>query len=442
MSTTLVIPKLGMTMQEGTLMSGLKPDGSPVHTGEPVFVLSTDKVETDVEAESDGVLQCAVSEGTTLPVGGVVGWVVSDGELAPEIREHADRRTATASPTAMPESRLASRSPGERPFVSPNARRLAKELSVDLDGLIGSGPNGRVVGSDVRSATPTRPIDINRPTRVAASQAAVMMAANLSVDLESVTPRDGETVTRQDVERHVASRLGNGTAPANTIRLSGMRGVIADRMHRSLQEMAQLTIGSEVHVDRLMALRSDLKDANGSERPVPTVTDLIIRAAALSLRAHPDLNATIGAGVLDLNDEIHIGVAVAVEGGLVVPVIRNADRLMLREIAERTRNLATAARGRQLLPDQLEGSTFCVTSLGSRGVDFFTPIINPPNVAILGVGRLRDTVRFGGKRKQTPKRSVALTLSLTFDHRALDGAPAADFLATVCDHLARPGQLL
>jgi pyruvate/2-oxoglutarate dehydrogenase complex dihydrolipoamide acyltransferase (E2) component len=218
-----------------------------------------------------------------------------------------------------------------------------------------------------------------------------------------------------------------------------MRGTIAKRMHASLQQMAQLTIGSEVDVTRAVKLRDRLKRDWADDRRVPTLTDLVIKACALALREHPGLNATVGDDAVELLHDVHVGLAVALDGGLVVPPIRHADELSLAEIAAESARLADAARSGALALDDLTGGTFSVTTLGSLGVDFFTPVINPPNVAILGVGRARDGVGWKG---DVPKRRRLMTLSLTFDHRAVDGAPAAAFLAAVGDHLGAPNRLL
>jgi pyruvate dehydrogenase E2 component (dihydrolipoamide acetyltransferase) len=219
-----------------------------------------------------------------------------------------------------------------------------------------------------------------------------------------------------------------------------MRGTIARRMHASLQEMAQLTHGYEVRMDAVVSLRDRLKEEwADSDLPVPSINDFLLKAAALALREHPLLNATVREDGVHLLDGIHLGFAVAVPGGLMVPVIEDVVQLPLPEMARRSRDLARAAREGRISPARLEGATFTVTSLGGYGVDFFTPVINPGNVAILGVGRLRDGVEWADDR---PLRTRVLTLSLTFDHRAVDGAPAAEYLRTVGDLLSRPLRLL
>jgi pyruvate dehydrogenase E2 component (dihydrolipoamide acetyltransferase) len=224
------------------------------------------------------------------------------------------------------------------------------------------------------------------------------------------------------------------------IPLTGMRGVIATRMHASLQEMAQLTLGTEATMDAAVALRAQLKDQwQQATMQVPTITDLVVRAAALSLREHPRLNASVRDHAIHVHPEINVGLAVALEEGLMVPVLKRADQLPLSAMAAETRRLAQAARTGKLTLPELEGGTFTVSTLGSFGIDFFTPVITPGQVAILGVGRLRDSVRWEGA---TPQRTQVLTLSITFDHRAVDGAPAAEYLRSVAARLTNPLTLL
>jgi len=289
--------------------------------------------------------------------------------------------------------------------VSPLVRRDAAAAGVDLGAVVASGPGGKVLRSDVAAAA-----------RQAAAQAPA-----------SASP--------------AAPAAAAAQAPAaQVIPLTGMRGVIASRMHASLQEMAQLTLGTEAVMDAAVALRAQLKEQWGQAGiPVPTITDLVVRAAALALREHPRLNASVHDDAIHVQPEINVGLAVALEDGLLVPVLKRADQLPLSAVAAESRRLAQGARaGRLSLPD-LEGGTFTVSTLGSYGIDFFTPVITPGQVAILGVGRLRDSVRWEGP---SPVRTQVMTLSITFDHRAVDGAPAADYLRSVLARLASPLSLL
>lgn len=459
----VVIPKMGMTMQEATLVEWLRDDGAAVEAGEPIFVLSTDKLDAEVEADVSGVLRHTVGPGTTLPVGGVVGQVVAEGEAVSPPDEGGESTTPGATPPpAKPSSDVdgaptvpiaGGRNSGGRLVASPNARRLARELGVQLTLVEGSGPSGRIVGRDVERAAAAGQ-EHRVPARGApASFAARRLAATLNVDLDSVSP-SGPTgeICRQDVERTVAVRLAGGGADsavrqnltkAERIPLTGMRGVIARRMHDSLSEMAQLTITTQAPVKRLVRFRAQLKDEWTDEaRPVPSYTDFVIKACALALRRHPALNARVGPDAIELLDDVHIGVAVALDEGLVVPVVQHADRQSLDALAATTRDLAQRARSKKLDLDELAGATFSVTSLGSHGIDAFTPVINPPNVAILGIGRIFEGVEWKGKSRRRPRPLPLMTLSLTFDHRAVDGAPAAAFLAEVSRLLEGPTRLL
>ena len=218
-----------------------------------------------------------------------------------------------------------------------------------------------------------------------------------------------------------------------------MRKVIAERMHASLQEMAQLTLGMEVDMTDAAALRKQLIGEWERDGVNVSFTDLVDRAVVKALVDHPALNASVDGEVIRLHPTVHLGVAVAVPDGLLVPVVVDAGRRSLRDLAEETARLASACRDGTIGVDDLDGATFTVTSLGSSGIDFFTPVVNPPNVAILGVGRLHDGVAWDGDR---PVRRTLMTLSLTIDHRAIDGAPGAAFLSAVRDVLESPYRLL
>ena len=344
-------------------------------------------------------------------------------------------------------------SAGGRVLISPNARRVAEQLDVDLTAVIGTGPGGRIVSEDVEEAAARglQPSGSSQPGRIV-SPLARRDARDAGIDPASIATGDG-VVRRSDVRAAAASTpqstaaaavattpaqvsLPIGQETASIIPMKGMRGTIAARMQQSLTEMAQLTHGFEVCMDAVVALRAEMKEQYAALGvAVPSLNDFIVRAAALALRQHPILNATIIDKEIHLLGRIHMGLAVAVPGGLMVPVIRDADRLSLPELARTTRDLAERCRDGAIGLDELEGASFAVTSLGTYGVDFFTPVINPGNVGILGVGRLRDSGRWEG---DAFVRTQVLTLSLTFDHRAVDGAPAAEYLQTISELLARP----
>lgn len=468
MAQQIVLPKLGLTMQEGVIGEWLATPGQHIGMGDVLLRLETDKVEVDVEAEAEGILSTNAQAGDVLPVGAVIGWLLGEGEQAPDgaspvVPEDVSvpETEAAAAPTVA-----AVTGDGSRIKSSPNARRVAAESNVDLTTVRGTGPGGRIVSEDVEEFIAAA--SVAAPAAAAAQPAGDSAAqfvgpvvrrraAELGVDLSQLTGTGiGGRITKADVEGAVdsggtpaaaaVSTPFSGPQPGDVIPLSGMRGAIARNMVDSLQTMAQLTHGYEADVTALVATREQLKAEaaqnsvvaqNGSK--TPSLNDFIVKAVAVALREHPLLNAGIADDKITLFEEINVGVAVAVDGGLVVPVVRSADALSVREIAVRTGVLATAARsGKLALPD-MEGATFSVSTLGAYGVDFFTPVINPGNVAILGVGRVKDGFRW---EDETPVKTQVLTLSLTFDHRAVDGAPAAEFLRTLSAVLARPLSLL
>jgi len=438
----VLLPKLGLTMETGLIEAWLVPAGTPVKPGDPLLRLATDKVDVEVEAEEAGVFHPAVASGVELPPGTLIGWLLEAGEEVPSgaaALEAPPPPHVPAEATAPVVSEPGALTRTGRLFASPNARRVARERGVDVAQLNGSGPNGRIITADVlgAAAAPGEPQVVSPLVR--------RDAAAAGVDLSAVAGSGpGGTVRRSDVPTAAAAQVPAGAAPvaaaAQVIPLTGMRGVIASRMHASLQEMAQLTLGTEATMDAAMALRAQLKEQwQQAGIPVPTITDLVVRAAALALRGHPRLNASVHDNAIHVQPEINVGLAVALEEGLLVPVLKRADQLPLSAIAAESRQLAQAARTGRLALTDLEGGTFTVSTLGSYGIDFFTPVITPGQVAILGIGRLRDSVRWEGA---TAVRTQVLTLSITFDHRAVDGAPAADFLRGVVSRLAAPLSLL
>ena len=280
------------------------------------------------------------------------------------------------------------------------ARKLARELGVALDGVIGTGPGGRITKEDVQRA-----------------------ADAADVDAPVFVPSEDGFVPSED----------------RTVPVRGMRKTIATRMLESLQTTAQLTMDMDVNMDDAVKLRTQLIDEWQAETIKPTYTDLVVRASAKALAQHPLMNSRFEDREIILLGDIHVGIAVALEEGLIVPVVRDANRLTFKQLVQASGRLAEAARNATLTPDDLQGGTFTVSALGMFGVDAFTPIINTPQAGILGVNRIRDDVRWDAN---TPVRTRVMRLSLTWDHRLLDGAPAAQFLATVRDLLESPYRLL
>ncbi len=382
MATEIRLPQWGMGMREGTIVQWHKKEGESVNEGEPLVEVEAEKVTSEVIATGSGVLlRIQVAEGSTVSVRTVLGLIGAPGEIIPE---------AEPARTPMPveagsEPKTASEPTAAQVQVTPVARRMAKEHGIDLTKVRGSGPGGRI--------------------------------------------------TDEDVQRAIDAAVPSGEEPleAQVIPLTGIRGTIARRMHQSLQSMAQVTLTTEADVTDLQQMRETLKQDFDL-----AYTDMIVKAVALTLKEYPRLNAHVEGERIRLSQHIHIGIAVALEDGLIVPVVRHADRKSLREIARDTQRLAQQAREGRLTPEEVTGSTFTVTNLGMYGVDTFTPIINPPEVAILGVGRLVEKATRG---PQGMEWRQMLTLSLTFDHRAVDGAPAAAFLQAVRKHLEESAAL-
>ncbi len=533
------MPKLGLTMTEGTIAEWLAADGTEVAAGAVVMMIETDKVEAEVESPAAGLVRHTHVVGETLEPGEIVGYVLAAGEDLPAGASAPAAPSApadspapqAAAPAAPPvpaevapaeQSVVAQAATGEggRLLISPNARRVAAEMAVEVSSLTGTGPGGRITSEDVRAAIPSgRGIG----GRVLASPNARRVAAELGIDVAAVAGTGpGGRVTSEDVRGHGADTLGVGrpkagvgstvsspapgtVAPApasdrfvpfaatkaaerlgidisavsgsgpggrvsrqdvyafarqnggvskasspavaasgpqagDIVPFKGMRGVIAERMHSSLQEMAQLTLAMDVDMDRVVELREQLKEIGADELGrVPGYTDFVIAAVARALQQHPGANAQAGENGIELLHDINVGMAVAVPDGLVVPVVQGADQLGVVDLAGETARLATAARDKTLTLDEMEGGTFSVTALGMYGVDMFTPVINPPNAGILGVGRIRDDVAWDGDR---PTRVQRMTLSLTWDHRVLDGAPAAEFAQSIKALLEQPLRLL
>ena len=460
MATEIYLVKVGMTMTEGMVEEWYVPDGGTVKQGDLLYRLETEKINLDVDADATGVVKHGVAVGVTMKPGDVIGHIYASGEAIPSAGPSAAAQpsaapaaAAASSAPAAPPAAAAARAPGARVISSPAARRLARELGVDVASASGTGPGGRIVEADVRSFAASGPHPAVATAAVVAGPASPLakrLAAELGVDLVRVQGTGpGGRITKEDVERAAAQPAAARAAAAKPVAaahaagervpLKGIRKTIATRMFDSLHNSAQLTMDMDVLMDDAVRLREQLIGEWQSENIRPTYTDLVIKAAAKALKKHPLMNSAFGETEIVLLPEIHVGMAVAIDAGLVVPVIRHADVLNVRELAIESSRLAGAARDGTLGLDDMAGGTFTVTALGMFGVDSFTPILNAPQSGILGVNRIRDDVGWDGDR---PVKRKVMRLSLTWDHRALDGAPAAQFLGEVRDLLQAPYRLL
>ncbi|MHB0868474.1 MAG: dihydrolipoamide acetyltransferase family protein [Chloroflexota bacterium] len=442
MAAKIIMPKLGMAMKEGVVAKWLKQEGDSVAKDEPVAVVMSKKITYTLTAPASGVLRIAARPKETRVVGATLAFVTAPGEAVPSVEEApvpAVEPAAIAAPAAA--GREAPQVQARATFVvaSPAARRLAKESGIDLGLVLGSGVDGMVTESDVLRFVAERET-LAAPAEVLATTAARQLARERGVDLAEIRGSGlGGRITEEDVLRVVEAREKAPEAAevrpaARTIPFTGMRQAIAEHMVESLHTMAQLTLQMEVDATELVRLRSQLK----AEFDL-TYNDLLVKAVAKSLRSNPLLNSVLIGDEIHLLEPIHIGVAVALEEGLIVPVLRDADRRTVREIAQESRRLAQGARDGGLSVDEVTGSSFTITNLGSYGVDGFTPIINSPEVAILGVGRIVEKPVI--HENEIARRST-MVLSLTIDHRVVDGAPAAEFLRTLKELIENPYRLL
>jgi pyruvate dehydrogenase E2 component (dihydrolipoamide acetyltransferase) len=416
----VVMPRLSDTMEEGTILRWLKADGEQVARGEELVEIETDKATMIYESDQAGALQIVADAGTTLAVGEVIARV---GGPASE-RPRADARAASAPPAPVLTSEAppngAGTDAGERIRASPLARRIAGQSGIDLRGLTGSGPGGRIVKADVLAPAAGAPSDAARGTAPAAPGVAARAGATAqpSADASVTTTAKGETTT---------------------VELSRTQQTIARRMAESKATIPDFTLLIDVDMEECVRLRAELKQiSRGDSDKAPTYNDMVVKAAALALLEHPAANGSYRDGRLQLHSRVNVGVAVTAQNALVVPTVFDADEKSLGEIARETHTLADRVRAGTITPPELGGGTFTVSNLGMYGVRSFTAIVNPPQAGILSVGALspRAVVRDG----QVLARGT-LTLTLACDHRILYGAEAAEFLARVRELLERPSAL-
>ncbi|PTX53956.1 pyruvate dehydrogenase E2 component (dihydrolipoamide acetyltransferase) [Melghirimyces profundicolus] len=394
MATDIVMPKLGMSMEEGTVVEWLKNEGERVEQGEPVVTISSEKTEIEVEAPDSGILTIVVPQDGVVPVSEVIGRVSAEGavvqprngETINEKNQHSEKSTTQKTP------------------ISPAARKLAKKEKIDLSGIQGTGPGNRITKEDVLKAIANK------------KEAAATL----------------ETYHRQNVK--------TASEEIREVPVSGIRKVIADRMFQSLQQSAQLTLHTEVDVTELVRVRQQMKEDIAQRFGVNlTYNDFIARATVLALQNHPQLNAKWDENQIIQYGHIHLGIAFSTNRGLMVPVVRNAQEKSLIQLSQGIKSLTSAGKDGSLSMDESKGSTFTITNLGSYGVDEFTPILNPPEVGILGVGRINEKPAiYDG---EITIRAL-MKLSLTFDHRVLDGAPAAEFLQELSSYIENPYRLI
>jgi pyruvate dehydrogenase E2 component (dihydrolipoamide acetyltransferase) len=397
MATDVIMPALGMAQETGKILRWLKTDGEVVSKGEPLMEIETDKVTVEVEAPADGTLALRAAEGDEVGVGKAVAVIVGAGEPVPEPASvnAAAEPSADAQPVEPREPETApapQSSTSRRQLASPKARRLAEEHGIELAAVAGSGPHGAVVAADVEALGGNGAIADGPPPSLEAGE---------ELPLGAVWTR------------------------------------MAERLSESWRTVPHFFLLRQVEATRLLAWRESLRSRAGYEGV--THTDLLVKLCAAALREHPRVNASWRDGKVLASAGIHVGIAVALEDGLVVPVVHDADVLDLQELAPCRKELVDAARSGRLRPEDVSGGTFTISNLGMYGVDAFAAIVNPPQAAILAVGRIVDRViPVAG----SPEVRPTLALCLSFDHRVVDGARGAQFLDTLARLIEEPAGLV
>lgn len=395
------MPKLGMDMEEGTVVRWLKKEGDAVAKGEPFVEIETDKSSVEAEASLSGfVLRLYYAEGDTIPINKPIASIGAKDENAPELTAAAP--AAPAAPPASAPPAPAQRAPfdvlqgaaGAKVRISPRARKLAKLHDVDVARLSPSSPSGRIMERDVR--------------QFIESGAAPVQKAPARTRFDQIIP------------------------------LTGIRKITAARMHQSLSEMAQANHRMDADMTAMSALRAQLNADPRFGGVKFSFVDLMVLACAKALLSCPNANASLQPDGLHLKNCVNVGVAVATDRGLVVPVIRDADLMTLWEISEKSRLLIDKARTGSLSPDEMTGGTFTLTNLGMYGIDSFTAIVNPPETCILAIGRIAERVI--AENGHIAIRPM-MNLSLSYDHRVLDGAPAAEFLRQIKRNVENPAMM-
>ena len=422
MAYELLMPQLGLTMEEGTVSQWIKKEGDAVKVGDVILEITTDKLTNEVVSEYEGTLiKIVAQEGEDIPVKGLLAYIGQPGEAvggaAPAAAPAAEAAPAAAAPAAPAAAPAPVAANGQRRRISPLARKTAAKMGVDYSGIAGSGPSGRIVLKDILAAAEAQ----KAAPAAAAPVAEAAPAAAPAAPAKPAAPKAGLELMEGDT----------------VIKLAGMRKVVAERMLASHTEIPNVTQNIKVDVTELMKFRKTLLAMTGKKY---SVNDLVLKATAKCLRQHPEMLVSFDGNQIIQRAHGNLGMAVALDAGLIVPVIRDADKMGLDELAATAKDLATRAKENKLGADEYKGSTFSVSNLGMFGIETFTPIINQPDAAILGVCAIQDELALADEGNGTKKQGMRL--SVTLDHRLLDGAVVAKFQMDLRDLLQNPMSIL
>lgn len=432
------MPKLSSTMEVGTLLQWFKEEGDAVEVGEPLFEIMTDKINIEVESYDEGILlKKYYNVDDEIPVNTVIAYIGEENDQAPDTPKEAsnngveskEQEEESAQEVVEQESVAEE---NEKVRATPVARRVARENRIPLSGIKGTGPKQRIHEADVLVA-----LDQNSSHLV--TPLAEKIAQDKGVNLNSVqgTGSRGK-VTKQDILGY--KQQGAPIEAKERIKLKGLRKAVADKMLQSAQSIPHVTITTDVDMTKAIDVRKGLlpiiEEQTGYRL---SYTEIIMKATASALQNHPRVNASLVGNEIVMNPSVNIGLAVAVEDGLIVPSVPNVNQKGLADLTKVSKELGRKARNSQLTPAEMQGSTFTISNLGMYAIDGFTPIINAPETAILGVGRITEKpIVVEGNVEVRPM----MVLSLSFDHRAIDGAPAAAFLTELKERLENPYTLL
>jgi pyruvate dehydrogenase E2 component (dihydrolipoamide acetyltransferase) len=435
MANSIIMPKTGMAMEEGILLEWRVKAGDTIKKGDIVALIETDKSTMELESDYDGVILAILGQaGETIPVTRVIAWVGQAGEAVPATpageAKPAVKAAESAAPAAAPQAASADGYTGK---ATPAARKLAADKGIALDSVAPSGKSGEIRLADVENAASGAAVN--------ATPLARRMAADQGITLSGIQGSGyGGKIFSADLSAAAAaaavSMSGAAAREDTRVPLTNIQRITGKRMLESQTTIPVVTQNTRADVTKMLAVRKELNEKLGIKI---TVNDFVLVAAIKALEANPRMNSVFDDKELIYKGSINLGVAVATERGLLVPVIHNAHALHLRQISAKAADLAGRAREGRLNPDEMSGGTFTVSNVGMYGITAFTPIINPPEAGILGVCSVEDELRLEGERVVSRK---LMGLSLTFDHRIVDGAEAAVFIKTLKDLLESPVTIL
>ena len=442
MAKEIIMPKFGFTQEESEILEWLKKDGDKVEKGDPIATVSTDKLSMEVEAPESGILSgVRYKVGDIVPVTKIIAYILQPSESLPAEAESAK---PAAAPKAA-EKPAAAPAPVAAGNATPIAQRMMQDAGIGADVLQGSGPEGKITKADVEAYVTQQKTE-KASGKIAATPAAKRVAAESSTDLASIT---GSGPQGRIQEADVRSAAVVGTAPAaqtigapstaepTRIPLRGMRRIIAENMTKSWQQAPEITFQVDINMDTARTLREvSAKKINGVVKKF-SYTALLTKIVAWALLRHPTMNSRLEGNEVVLIPYVHMGVGVAIPDGLIVPVIKNAEQKGIFQIHDELKDLAEKARNNKLVPEDLEGGTFTISNLGMYGIDRFTAIINPPQSAILAVGNIVE--KFVPDENKNPVLKPIMSVVAIADHRVIDGAVVAQFLADVKNGLENPG---